>query len=245
MVHYAIFGLDDMVADFYWIAGVNYFGADANQQLCFGQLSNYMDLVVSLAPEFESAYRFAGVAIPCNNGKDWFFIEEANRFLKTGIKHFPNNWVMRVELAFHLSNFDQDYLGAAEQLTAAAKLPGSPRYVGLLATRMLGTQGDLDAAENVTEELIKEVPDDSVRDALRQRQNEIRTLKAIKLLNDARVKFEDQRHAHITRVEDLVPEFITALPLESLGGEFVYDEKTNEIGSTKLKDRLKVFVRPE
>jgi hypothetical protein len=237
-------GMDALVADLYWISAVNYFGNNFNQRVCYAQLPSYMRLVTSLAPNFESAYRFAGLSIPCNDGKAWLYVDEADQFLREGIKRFPSNILMRLVLSYYLSSLKGDLVAAESELVEASKVKGCPEYVLGLATRMRTARGDLDGARQLAEELLANAPNDAAKDALRRRQREIESLKNINILNQARVVYEDRTKGQLKTIQDLVTSgLVNRIPSDPMEGEYVFDANSNEIVSTVFHDRLILFKK--
>lgn len=237
----ASLGFRSLMADLYWVAAVNYFGDQRNATISYAQLANYMELVVTLDPEFEYAYYFAGVSLPWNQGKGWVNLEEAISFLKRGIEKFPRNWKMRFQLAFIYSEFQNRYTEAGDELKVVGTIPGAPVYAGLLAARMYAHTGDFDKAVSIAEELAALAPEPEVQQALLQRALEARAVKNLTRLEAHVTRFREQTGRNPAELAELVRErFIDAVPEEGLGGAWVYDPTTGTVSSSVLQDRLNV-----
>lgn len=237
----ASLGYRALASDLYWVAAVNYFGDQRNATLSYAQLANYMELVVTLDPEFEYAYYFAGVSLPWNQGKGWVNLEEAISFLKRGIEKFPRNWKMRFQLAFIYSEFQDRYQEAGDELKVVGSIPGAPVYAGLLASRMYAHTGDFDKAVSIAEELAMLASEPEIQQALIQRAAEARAVKNLTRLETQVKRFHEQRGRNPSELEELVHEkFIESVPEEGLGGSWKYDPATGSVSSSVLQDRLTV-----
>jgi hypothetical protein len=238
-----VLGFDAVAADLYWVGGVHYFGDVKNQRVCFRELANYVDLVNYLAPDFKSAYRFGGMAIPCNRGDRWVNIEQACRILENGLRRFPDEWFFRLMLAYNYSSYLHRYRDAGDQLKLAALEPGAPRYMASLATRMYATEGDLDGASLIAREILRNTRDDELRAAMERRLQEIAVERQLHLLDDAIRKYREAHDTPPASLAKLVEAGLLAqIPAEALGGEFLYDALAGEVRSSSLKRRLELQV---
>lgn len=246
IARYLSLGFRAVVADLYWIGAVNYFGDQRNSRVAYGELSNYLELILALDPDFEYAYLFGGMALPWNKGKGWVNIDEAISILERGAKRFPNDWRLRFQLAFTYSEYRQRYKDAGNQLAAAAVLAGAPEYLGRLAARMYAATGDYDGALSIVEQLAGSIDDPRIRDGMLRRSEEIRTVKKLKKLEELVQRFSRERGRLPASLEELVSSgMVKALPEEGLGGVFVYDSASGEVESSVLHDRLEIFRQDE
>lgn len=237
----ASLGFRSVTSDLYWIAAVNYFGDQRNELVAYAQLSNYLELVVSLDPDFEYAYLFGGMALPWSIGKGWVNVDEAISLLERGVKRFPNNWRLRFQLAYTYSTYRDRFKDAGDQLAAVALLPGSPDYVGGLATRMYASAGQYETATMIAEQLANSVEDPEIKEALLRRAAETRTVRSVIRLEELVKRFADLRHHFPATLDELVSAgLLSALPVDELGGTFEYNPATGEVESSVLHDRLRI-----
>lgn len=240
-----VLGFDAVVADLYWVGAVHYFGERKNQRVCYGELANYIKLVNALAPDFKSAYRFGGMAIPCNRGDRWLNVEQACDVLERGLERFPDEWFFRLMLAYDYAAYLGRFREAGDQLRRAALQPGAPKYLASLATRMYATQGDLEGATLIAQEILRNTRDDEVREAMERRINEIAVERQLKALADAVRRFREIRGRFPASLPQLVQDgIVERIPEEAMGGEFLYDAHRGEVRSSSLRKRLEIRVDP-
>src|SRR5262245_563914 len=128
----ASFGFAGLVADFHWLHAVQVVGdaapITAAHAVLLGRL---IDVVTTLDPWVEHAYRCAGVGLPHSPGS----VHAANRLLARGIAYHPLDWRDRHYLGFNHFFYLGEEEKAAEILAPAVDLPGAPRYLGALVAR--------------------------------------------------------------------------------------------------------------
>ncbi len=164
------FGFQQLVADWYWVRGIQYFVEPAQELNQYRNLGDFMEVVVGVDPDFKYAYKFAGISIPYDVGRLHFAnTDRAIDFLERGVARWPDDWQMRLYLGFYLLNFRNDPTAAAEQFAKAAPAPRRPavlsrfrrqaasrsaaRWTGprLFTEHMLATTDDPDGAGTAQE----------------------------------------------------------------------------------------------
>ncbi len=237
------FGFDAFLADLYWIGGVHYFGEPRNQGVCYGALSNYLEVTAALAPRFKSVYKFGGIAIPCSTGNGWVNIEAASRLLEKGLQQFPDEWFLRLLLAYNFSAFLGRYQDAANQLFEAAKVPGSPNYLTLLATRLSSVAGNFEAARVMALQVARDTDDPLLQEAMQQRVIQIDTEEAIKRIEAAVASYLSATGRLPASLSDVVTAgTLGVLPAEPSGGKWLYDAGTGAVSSSVQVERLKLHL---
>jgi tetratricopeptide (TPR) repeat protein len=237
-------GFDAFAADLYWVGALHYAGEPKNQRVCYAQLANYIDLVNALAPDFESAYRFGGLSLPCPSAEGWRNIPEAVTVLRRGVERFPNNWFFRLLLAYDLSAYQKRYPEAGSILIEAAKIPGAPPYLGRLATRMFSQVDDFETAAQIARQLYESTADPKEREALLHRIRLLDVARELAILQQAVTEFRAHTGRLPSEIEELVRlGVLSAIPKDSLGGSWQYDSTTGKVRSTALTDSLRLFER--
>lgn len=244
VAHVLALGFDAFVADLYWVGALHYFGEPKNQRVCYSQLAGYLEIVNSLAPGFESAYRFGGLSLPCPCADGWKNVAEAIAVLRRGAARFPSNWHFRLLLAYDLSAYQKQYEEAGRILFEAARIPGAPSYLGRLATRMFSQVDDYETAGQVARQLYEETADPLEREALLHRIRQLNVARELATLQRAVTEF----HARTGRLPSALDELVRAgalssIPEEALGGSWEYDPATGRVRSTALTDALRLFER--
>lgn len=231
-------GFQQLVADWYWVRALQYFIEPANEINQYRNLADFMDVVVGIDPDFEYAYKFAGVGIPFDVGRMRYAnTERAIGFLERGVQRFPHNWELRLYLGFYLLNFRQDTAGAAEQFAQAAPLPKAPPYLTRFAARLFSASGELDRARTFTEQMlaVTEDPDEQAR--LRKRLEDIALEARFREVEGLARRFKEDRG----RWPYALAELATTHVLPPLPPDAVLEDGTVTATTTK---RLVVYEHP-
>src|SRR5205085_3743834 len=124
-------------------------------------LANLLTYTTELDEKFGGAYRFAGSALPRETMKGKAYgILAAEHLLEKGARERPDIWQIPFQLGFLESYYLGDMKEAGEHLALAARQPGSPAYLGLLATRVAADAGTLNTAQRLAEMMASEAQDD-------------------------------------------------------------------------------------
>jgi hypothetical protein len=187
-------GFQQLMADWYWVKGLQYFTDPAQEVKEYRNLGDFLEVVLGLDPDFQYAYKFAGIAIPFDTGRLRFSnTARAIDFLERGSKRFPGNWELHFYLGFYLLNFREDTAGAAEHFAAAARLPGSPEYMKLFAARLFSVSGDLERGRLFAEAMLASTTDANERAKLERRIRDIGMEGKLRQLEEAARRFHDER----------------------------------------------------
>jgi hypothetical protein len=204
-------GFEQVMADWYWVQALQYFTDSAQEVNRFRNLGDFLDVVIGVDPDFEYAYKFAGVAIPYDTGRFRFAnTDRAIDFLERGVRRFPGNWELHFYLGFYLLNFRDDPSGAAEQFASAANITGSPSYLKLFAARLFSVGGELGRARIFTETILAGTSDETERAQLMKRLREIDMEQQLRDLEAAARQFHARWGRWPTPVEATVA---SGLPL--------------------------------
>lgn len=119
-------GYDQLLADFYWLAFVNYVGDDASRTVDHYRLADkYLDLVTGLDPHFIQPYWFCAFTV----GSDQKRPLRANEILERGIRANQNNWYLPYIAGVNLYLFAHDEVGASRFYRTASKFPDAPKWL--------------------------------------------------------------------------------------------------------------------
>jgi hypothetical protein len=186
-------GFNQVMADWYWVKGLQYFTDPFQALNKYKNLADILDVVVGLDPDFEYAYKFGGIGIPYDTGRlHWANSEPAIDLLQRGVKRFPENWELHFHLGFYLLNFRNDLPGAAEQFASAARIPGSPPYLGRFAARLFSASGEVDRALVFAQTMLANATDPNERKNLEERIENIRLEGELRRVEDAARRFHEQ-----------------------------------------------------
>ena len=132
------------IADVYYLMMVQYYGEHVNADGKLDSLPAMAELVTSLSPHFTRAYLFSAFALVDAGRPD-----VAYELLKRGFKENPDDWKFPAYLGFFVYRYgagENKDLVAARWYQQAAKIPGSPAYLGRLAAALLARGGEQEKA---------------------------------------------------------------------------------------------------
>jgi tetratricopeptide (TPR) repeat protein len=151
-------GLENVLADIYWLRTVQYFGGQIAfaKHKRFDLLEPLIDITTTLDPRFELAYRYGAIFLaeppPAGAGQP----QAAIKLLKRAAKELPNSWRIRQDLGF----FHHFFLGESEEaariLLEAVDIPGAPIWFRTTAADFLRRGGERETSRNVWRHLAEE-----------------------------------------------------------------------------------------
>ena len=222
------FGLSAFAADLTFLEAVQVHGArkssnpPAEQEAQDRALARLLDYTVEMDPLFGGAYRFAGSALPRHtlDGKAKNVLA-AEQILRKGVRERPDDWRIAFQLGFVESFYLAKMGDAARAMAQAAALPGAPRYIGFLATRLAADAGALDMGEQLAAAMEATATEEATREAWHQRlldlrmERDLRALEAAAARFKARTGHESPSLAALVQAGDLA-----GLPEEPHGGQY-------------------------
>src|SRR5690349_875115 len=135
------FGLRSVAADVMFLQAIQVHGGRTASRMLTAQqvvrddraMSRLLTYATDLDPQFAGAYRFTGNAMPRQtlDGKVVNALQ-AEALLTKGVRERGDDWHIPFALGFLQSYFLGHFEEAGKNFAAAARLPGTPRYVGLL-----------------------------------------------------------------------------------------------------------------
>lgn len=180
-------------------------------------LGNNFDVMTRLYPRFLDPYYFCQAFLPHISPEA---AEQTSMVLKTGIKAYPEDQVLRF---FYASNFFlamNEPLKGAEAFAEAAKLPNAPPMFGHLAALLSAQGGDIAAGLISLKVLLKGEKDEVVR---KRYQEEIAIFEQAMEVNEALKAYVGKNGTAPESLQQLVPDFISQLPDIRDSFTLVYD----------------------
>ncbi len=142
-------GYDGLLADFYWMRAIQYYGRreEADKRpVRFKNLYTLFDITTTLDPNLMDAYRagsmFLGEPEPVGAGQP----QQALALLDKGIAAHPQNWQLRYDKGFVYYLYLQDYRKAGEVWMEASRLQTAPYWMAGLAAMSLSKGGAAEVA---------------------------------------------------------------------------------------------------
>jgi hypothetical protein len=166
-------GFNGLVADWYWMRSLQYFGGkiidlpedvplDHLGQLNLKLLAPLLDSATTLDPQFMEPYQFAAVVLPEVD------VQEAIRIIKKGIAANPSEWKLYHHLGYIFWQ-QRDYKAAGEAYEQGSKLPGARTWMKTMRARMASDGGSRDTAREIYRQLYEDASDSQVKEMARKR----------------------------------------------------------------------------
>ncbi len=123
------------LADLLFVRAHAYFLSHFFADRIFAWLDQYYEAIVGLDPDNPKVYLWAGQVVKYGQHIDDATIRRANAFLEAGLKRFPLDWRLHMDLGFNLhfefrgtdeTERSAARLKARDHFARAAGLPGSP-----------------------------------------------------------------------------------------------------------------------
>ncbi|MFZ5444880.1 MAG: hypothetical protein ACOZQL_33125 [Myxococcota bacterium] len=185
-------GFRAVMADWYWVKALQYFTDSEQARNEYRNLGDYLDLVVGLDPDYEFAYKFAGVSLPYDSGRLHFVnTRRSTSFLERGAERFPGNWQFHFLLGYNYLNFHDQPEKAAEHFSKAALLPGAPRYLGPFAARVFAVAGKVDRALLFAKSAVETTTDPETRAMFEARVRDLEREQVLQGIELAAQRFKE------------------------------------------------------
>lgn len=193
-------GYDSVVADYYWMRALEFFGTGKYNAVGYPLLEPLLKRSLALDPYFKSAYTFAGTALTLPKMDP----AKSNALLEQGLKYRPDVWQIPFYLGFNRYYFQQDYAGAAEALGIAAKFADAPPLTTQLATRLAAQAGKPEYGIQLIDQILEGVNDEQTRASYLERRKALQLDVELNFLNRQVQRYRDDFKREPTSINDFV-----------------------------------------
>jgi len=162
-------GFNQLIADYFWIKTISYFGDHLMADRKYPWLYHMVDLVTTLDPNFIWPYYFGGIVLSIEAKQ----VEQSNLILEKAIHHHPNVWKFPFYIGFNYWFHYDDPGKAASYLEIAASLPGAPDYLKTFPASLYSEAGANDAAVRFLLEMLKNTQEPRMRARIEKRIKDI------------------------------------------------------------------------
>jgi tetratricopeptide (TPR) repeat protein len=142
-------GYDNLMADFYWMRTIQYYGrfdeAD-RRKIRYKNLYTLLDITTTLDPYYLDAYRTGCFFLAAEDPLGADQPEEALKLLDKGLSYHPEEWQLLYDKGFIYYWHLQDFRTAGETWLQAAAITGAPDWLSGLAAASVTRGGDLAVA---------------------------------------------------------------------------------------------------
>ncbi len=229
-------GYDAVVADLYWMRAVVYYGGQRLKTTAtpnYDLLYSLLDLVTTLDPRFNIAYRFGAIflaeAYPSGPGRP----DQAVALLQRGIDG-TGRWEYMHDIGFVYYWWLRDYPKAAEWFDRAAAVPGSPTWLKPLAATTLAVGGDRRSSRTMWQQLHDSSDTEWLRSNAEFRLMQLDAMDRLDALNAAAERYATGVGRVAQSWQTLGPALgLRAVPLDPAGVPLVINPSTGRIGLSR------------
>ncbi len=162
-------GYGQLVADLLWLRTIQVVG-DRGVSCCYRWIYRAIDTVTTLDPTFAFAYQFGGLLLSTVGEP----LELSEALLEKGERANPDVWQLPFYRGYNVSVYRKDPARAAAHVARAARLPGRPDNLPEFAARLYEQSGSREAALDFLGTMIEETEDETMRELLEERVQQIR-----------------------------------------------------------------------
>ena len=241
-------GYSSLVADFYWLRAIQYYGRreEADKRPArFKNLYTLFDIATTLDPNLMDAYStgsmFVGEPEPVGAGQP----RDAVKLLDKGIAAHPRNWRLRYDKGFVYYLYLQDYKTAGEVWLAASRLPDAPYWMAGLAAMSLSRGDAVEVAIALWRQQYEQATRADVRENARNHLLSYQVARDLAALEGEIAKFRSTSGSFPAGLEDLNRGLSRRCAIaDPLGTPYDYDPETGNVWLS-LETRIQYIQVPQ
>ncbi|MGE4345478.1 MAG: hypothetical protein AB7F20_14595 [Geoalkalibacter sp.] len=163
-------------------------------------------VMTRLYPEFKDAFIYCQSFLAPIAPE---YAERTNAILDRAVRQHPDDFLFPFYQAFNYFYYLDEPVKAAELFYKMSKLPEAPAWFGSLAGKLMGRGGNLLAGRDMLQAMFVTEQDEFVKDRYRRGiDNFNRAIDVQKSLD----RYRDEKGRDADSLEELVPEYLQALP---------------------------------
>jgi len=231
------FGYKNMLATLFWFKTNAYYGANI-QKTNYNFLAELFHVITTLNPKFEPVYYMAASILPWNTGST----KLSNPFTLKSIVEFPYDWRWTYYRGFNAYWFEHNYQQAAHYFELSSTKPNAPPLVSSLAARMRAETNNIDTGINFLARLLQNKNDSNTHHALSRQYKQLQTEKQLRQVEQW-LKTLPHHQFNLKSIQYLKEHGYPIPAKLADGGTIIFIN--NQIVSSKIKKRFKVFIPPK
>lgn len=232
------FGFRNLLADIAWLEAVQVSGNRIMARDDYDRLYDLLSTVVRFDPQFVIPYLLGGIVLGESPGHAGVAMD----LLTQGARQFPTEW----RIPFYAAYIHYFSLGNPEEggmaLLRAARIPGSPEYFPLLASRMLSEGHRPETALEFLQGMKERETDPRRTASLEERIRRVIVERDLQELESAIVDYTSKFGAPPRKLADLVQSGTLArIPEDPYGGRYLLTPDGGVRSDRAPRERLKVL----
>lgn len=232
-----VFGFRNFLADIAWLEAVQVAGARRMSPADYDRLDVLLRIVGSLDPRFDVPYLLGAMIL----GDSPDHVHSALEALERGKKYHPDDWLFPFYIGYIKYFSLGDPAAGGKAIEEASRIPDSPPYLPLLASRMLTEGREPETALALLRGIVRQETDPARLEVLEARIREVIVERDIQLLERAMGGYERLTGSPPLDLRDLVRAgIVKGIPAEPHGGRYLLS-RDGTVRSDKVARRLKVF----
>lgn len=124
-----------------------------------------LDSITNIDPDFLPAFEIGGLFLSVVTTDK----KGAELLMEKGLAHYPNSWKLHSYLAYHYEYEVNKKEKAGPHYLAAAKIPGAPYLMGILAARQLSKSTSIQTGIEFLENMKKNSDNENTRKRIQER----------------------------------------------------------------------------
>jgi tetratricopeptide (TPR) repeat protein len=226
-------GYESLVADFYWMRAIQYYGRREEASLRpvrYKNLAALLDITTTLDPKLLDAYRagsgFLAEPEPLGAGQP----QEALRLLDKGIALHPEEWRLGFDKGFVYFWHFKDFAQAGKLWLSLSRRPEVPRWMESLAATAMSRGGAVETAKDVWQQQYRESDRQDVRENAWNHLATIQVNEDLWTLEFFIEKYTEKYGRLPAALEDLTQVgFLQQVPRDPSGTHYIYDRSTGTV----------------
>ena len=229
-LQYATFGYRALAADLIYLWAIQYYSTPTIDDR-FRYLDHVFAIISELDPQYLDHYE-TGALIATSEARD---MSLALKILDNGIEKNPREWLLPFDAGHiamrELQNFDL----AKDYFKKCMDLPGAPDFTRRLYANALYKRGDIETSWQTWLEIYDTAPDERTKKIASNHLYQVKSALDIDRLKEALKKYDERYGRRPAELGDLVrTQFLSELPKDLDGQDYVYDPKTGEVKAATI-----------
>ena len=232
------FGFRNLLGDLVWLEAVQVSGNMKMTSVDYDRLFDLLSTVIRFDSRFMVPYFLGGILLGDSPGHAGAALD----LLAQGTRQFPAEW----RFPFYTGYIHYFSLGNPEEggmaLLRAARIPGSPEYLPLLASRMLSEGHRPATALAFLQEMTERETDPRRKASLEERIRRVEVERDLQLLEGAIAEYTSRFGGPPFGFPDLIRSGVLArIPEEPYGGRYLLTPDGGVRSDRAPRERLKVL----